>query len=93
MTDSEVIDAVQKVQRAYASAVARANRAHQRAASAAFSFFGSTDVEQAARNNAIQRAELMRSEAIERAADKRRSALAAIRINAGAWADLVPEAA
>jgi formiminotetrahydrofolate cyclodeaminase len=93
MTDSEVIDAVQKAQRAYASAVTRAKRAHQRVASAAFSFFGSTDVEQAARNNAIHRAELTRSEAIERASDGRRAALAAIRANAGAWADLVPEAA
>jgi hypothetical protein len=93
MTDSEVIDAVQKALRAYASAVTCANRAHQRAGSAAFSFFGSTDVEQAARNNAIQRAELMRSEAIELAADKRRVALAAIRANAGAWVDLVPETA
>ena len=93
MTDSEVIDAVQKARRAYASAVMRANRAHQRAAKAAFSFFGSTDVEQAARNNAIHRAELTRSEAIERAADKCRAALEAIRINACALADLVPEAA
>lgn len=93
MTDTEVLDAVQEVQRAYTSAVARANRAHQRAVSAAFSFFGSTDVEQAARNNAVQRAELARSEAMERARDKRRHALAAIRGAACAWADLVPEVA
>jgi hypothetical protein len=45
-----------------------------------------------ARNNAIQRVELTRSEAIERATDKRNAALAAIRVNSGTWADLVPEA-
>jgi formiminotetrahydrofolate cyclodeaminase len=92
MTDSKVLDAVQKARRSYASAVTRANRAHKRATSAAFSFFGSTDVEQAARNNAIQRAELTRSKAIERAADRHRATLAAIRLSAGAWAFLVPEA-
>jgi hypothetical protein len=95
MTDSKVLDAVQKARRSYASAVTRANRAHKRATSAAFSFsfFGSTDVEQAARNNAIQRAELTRSKASERAADRHRATLAAIRLSAGAWAFLVPEAA
>ena len=93
MTDSEVNDAVRSARSAYKAAVTRANRAHKRAAASLFAFFGSTDVEQAARNNAVHRAELARSEAIERAQEKYRAALAEIRANAGVWADLVPEAA
>ncbi len=93
MTDTDVMNEVQRAQRAYASAVVRARRICQRATRAAFSFFGSTDVEQAARSNVIQRAEWTRSEAIERAANQRRAALAAIRVRAGVWVDLIPEVA
>lgn len=91
MTDSMVNDAVRKAMAAYKAALTRANRAHQCAADAAISSFGSTDVEQAARNCAMRRAEIARAQAVDNATNKRRATLAGIRARAGVWADLVPE--
>lgn len=92
MTDTEVLNAVQRARSAYKSAVTRANKRYNAAANEAFTFFGSTDVEQAARANAIQRADKERWETINKAEVKLRVTLADIKARAGMWADLVAEA-
>ena len=93
MTDYMVNDAVKKAMVAYKVAVTRAERARRRAMEAAFSRFGSTDVERTARSCALRRAEIARAQAIDDAASKRRIKLADIRAQAGTWIDLVPEVA
>ena len=92
MTDTEVLNAVQRARSTYKSAVTRANKRYNVAANDAFAFFGSTDVEQAARRNAIQRADKERWETINKAEVKLRVTLADIKARAGMWADLVSEA-
>lgn len=91
MTDTEVLDAVQRARSAYKSAVTRAHKRYNAVANEAFTFFGSTDVEQAARANAIQRADKERWETINKAEVKLRVLLADIKARAGMWADLVSE--
>lgn len=90
--DYEVLMAVQTVQALYKRALMRAESGRRKAIDAAFRHFGPTDVEQAARGNAIRRADRDYGEAVEKAATNRRTRLADIRLRAGAWADLVPEA-
>lgn len=92
MTDTEVLDAVRRARSAYKSAMTRANKRYNAAADEAFAFFGSTDVEQVARSNAIQRADKERWKTIREADARLRTALAGIKPRAGMWADLVSEA-
>ena len=92
MTDTEVHDLVAKARRAYKSARTRANTRYNHAANEALARFGSTDVEQAARSCAVRRADQARWNAINAAETKYLTALAEIRMRAGLWADLVPEA-
>lgn len=63
------------------AAESRAGRKFNAARDKAFAFFGSTDVEQAARANAIARAEAERTEAVNAAVSRWRAACARI-INA-----------
>lgn len=72
MTDGEVLAAVQRARSSYRAAVTRANRRRDAAIAEAFAFFGSSDVEQAARGNAIQRAEGTRALAERRSGGPRR---------------------
>ena len=92
MSDAEVLDLVAKARRAYKSAFTRANKRYNVAANEAVVSFGSTDVEQAARSCAIRRADRARWDAITAAETKYRTALVEIKMRAGMWADLVPEA-
>ena len=91
MTDGEVLDAVSKIQRAYKSARTKAQRKLYKEKSEISAFFrGSSDVEQAARENAALRAERDAAAAIDKALAKRSNAFAELRARAGGWADLVP---
>jgi hypothetical protein len=92
MTDTDVLNAVQKARTAFKAATTRANKRYNVAADEAFTFYGSTDVEQAARNNTIQRADRERWDTIKKAEIKLRATLADIKAKAGMWADLVSEA-
>ena len=90
--DYEVLMAVQTVKALYKRALARAESGRKKAVDAAFQHFGPTDVEQAARSNAIRRAERAYGEAIDKAAMNLRTRLADIKARAGEWAELVPDA-
>lgn len=91
MTDTEVLDVIRIAHAARKGAVSRANNRYNRAADAAFKFFGSTDVEQVARANEIQRADRVRCAAIEVADTQLRTKLANLKARAGIWSDLVSE--
>jgi hypothetical protein len=90
MTDTEVWNAIEKIQRANKTAETKARRKHHVAKAHAWSFFGQSDVEQAARSNALRRSEIE----LERSERKRRitraDRLQELRSKAGRWADLVP---
>ena len=60
------------------AAETRAGRKHREAVDKAFAFFGSTDVEQAARSNAIARADAERARAVDKAVAKYRAHCAEI---------------
>jgi len=91
-TDHEVLMAVQTVKALHKRALTRAETTRKKSIDAAFQHFGSTDVEQAARSNTIQRAERAYGEAVAKAAQNLRTRLADIKTRAGEWADLVPGA-
>ena len=88
--DYEILMAVQTVKALYKRALTRAEQGRKHAIDAAFKHFGPTDVEQAARANAVRRAERAYGEAVEKAALNLRTRLADIKARAGEWADLVP---
>ena len=91
MTDRQVLVAVDTAKRALKSAETKAARALQAALSRAFTFFtGASDVEQAARANAIKRAERDYEIAVTRARQQYYVRLDEIRSYAGVWADMVP---
>jgi hypothetical protein len=92
MTDFEVLMAVQVIRSLYKRAMTRAEGTRRKAIDAALQHFGPSDVEQAARGNAVQRAERDYGEAVKRAAVNRHARLTDVRSRAGAWADLVPSA-
>lgn len=71
------------------AAETRAGRKHTDAVSKAFEFFGSTDVEQAARSNAITRADAERDASFAKATTRYRERIAAA-INARAKAEASP---
>jgi hypothetical protein len=90
--DYEVLMAVQLLKALHKRALTRAESTRKKSIDQAFRHFGPTDVEQAARSNAIRRAELAYGEAVEKAHRNLRSRLASIKADAGEWADLVPDA-
>ena len=90
MTDTEVLQAVDKAKRSFKSAETKATRKRSLAREKAFSFFGSTDVEQAARANAVRRAQLEFEQDLNAAQAKYRDAMEILRLRAGRWSDLVP---
>lgn len=89
-SDFAVLMAVKTVKALHKRALTRAETERRWAIDAAFRHFGSTDVEQAARNNALARADRDYGAAIEKAAQRLRDRLDDIRSRAGEWADLVP---
>jgi hypothetical protein len=92
-SDFEILMAVQTVKGLYKRALTRAETERKRAIDHAFKHFGPTDVEQAARSNAVRRAERAYGEAVDKAAVNLRTRLADIRARAGQWSDLVPDPA
>lgn len=92
MTDTEVLDAVQRIRTVHKSALTCARRGQLAAKRETLAFFGSPtdDVSRAALHNALRRSEIAAAEKIERADVRRREALAALTAKAGQWAELVP---
>ena len=90
MSDAEVLRAVTRTKTAYKAARTKAERVFRVAADAAFAQFGSTDVELAARHNAVKRASAAQEQARTDADRMYRQRIEAIRSVAGIWADLVP---
>jgi hypothetical protein len=90
MTDTDVLREIDKLRRAERAAMTKAKRQRVKATREAFSRFGSSDVEQAARSNAVQRAETREAkhynQALARYLERRES----LRARAGQWAELVP---
>lgn len=89
-TDADVHREVTAAKRARDTVVTRASRRFNVAKREAFRVFGSTDVEQAARSNAIARAERDRDAVTAAAETRYQKRLADIRQNAGEWSSLVP---
>ena len=89
MTDTEVLAAIAKVKATRKRKETLANKKAKAAKDKAFSFFGSSDVEQAARNNAIQRAELEAADLLKVAQEEYERSMDDIRGRAGEWADIV----
>ncbi len=90
--DHEIHAAVDAAKRARKSAETKAQRTFEAAKNRALTFFGSTDVERAARTNAIRRAQVELEQQLDAARAKYNATLETIRARAGQWADLVPAA-
>jgi hypothetical protein len=93
MTDAQVLDAIEKIQRANKTAETRAGRRYAASQVAAFRFYGSSDVEQAARHNYLRRAGLEHEQSDRKRRITRADRLQELRSKAGSWADLVPTVA
>lgn len=93
MTDKQVLDAIEKIQRSSKASQRLSERRYGAAQVHAFRFYGSSDVEQAARSNYLRRVELE----LENRETKRRTLrarrLEELRAQAGEWSDLVPSVA
>lgn len=90
MTDAQVLDGVARAKRAYKSAETKARREYAEEKKRVFAFFGSSDVERAARENALLRAESYLDAKLAAARITLINKLEALRAVAGEWADLVP---
>lgn len=90
MTDQQVLAAVDRAKRAFKTAETKAQRRFYKEREEARNFFGSSDVEQAARHNAIHRAEAVLDNELSTARIRLIDALEDLRERAGEWADLVP---
>ena len=90
MTDKQVLDAIEKIQRSSKASQRLSERRHGATQVHAFRFYGSSDVEQSARSNYLRRAEIE----LEKSETKRRTLRARrledLRTQAGQWSDLVP---
>ena len=90
MTDRDVLTGVEKARRKFKSAETKAAKKYSQAKQKAFGFYGSTDVEQAARHTALQRAQAVLDSEVSQARVSLIDALEKLRTRAGEWADLVP---
>jgi len=90
MSDKEVLMGIDKAKRTFKTAETKAARKYLLAKQKAFGFYGSTDVEQAARHNALQRARSVLDTETSRARIVLIDTLEKLRLRAGEWADLVP---
>ena len=92
MTDSDVLNGIDKAKKAYKTACTKARRELMTAKDKAMSFFADADdVTRAARHNTLKRAELACDSKLNDARIKYIDRLEKIRNVAGAWADLVPK--
>jgi hypothetical protein len=90
MTDRDVWTGVEKAKRRFKSAETKATKKYSTAKKKAFGFYGSTDVEQAARHNVLQRAQAVLNAETSQARVVLIDTLEKLRSQAGDWADLVP---
>ena len=90
MTDTDVWHGIESAKRKFKAAETRAEKKFSLAAQRAFKFYGFTDIEQASRQNALQRARAVSDAEISKARISLIDALENLRARAGEWADLVP---
>jgi vacuolar-type H+-ATPase subunit H len=91
MSDAEVNKAVKAARTALKAAETKAQKALNKATQEAFERFdGSVDVERAARENAIKRAQRAAEDSMRKARETYNKKLDDLRSEAGQWADLVP---
>jgi len=90
MSDKDVLIAVDKARRIFKTSETKATKKYSTAKQKAFEFYGSSDVEQAARHNALQRAQAVLDAETSRARIVLIDTLEKLRMRAGEWADLVP---
>jgi hypothetical protein len=90
MNDTEVLVELGRIERAFKASVTRARRKFNQVKADAFRSYGSSDVEQAARENAMRRAELEERRALDAAYATRFRRRSELRERASEWSDLVP---
>jgi hypothetical protein len=92
MTDKQVLDAIEKIQRSSRASRRKAERRTSAGTQHAYRTFGSSDVEQAARSNYVRRLQVEVGKAELKRRTQRARKLEDLRAQAGGWADLVPSA-